>query len=153
MLREIEKEKLTDGMYVRFTMSVLSDGNYIPDLIQLLEKEESVKYIEPLEDGLLMFVVLAHEGDTIRPYYETVTVREHIHSLLENKNYHLAFVTTNKGSDTHRLVGSVLYLNEKRKTSESAISDDTMIEVANCGDSTIEAVMSYYREYVCALNS
>ena len=40
MLREIEKEKLTDGMYVRFTMSVLSDGNYIPDLIQLLEKEE-----------------------------------------------------------------------------------------------------------------
>ena len=46
MLRGIEKEKLTDGMYVRFTMSVLSDGNYIPDLIQLLEKEESVKYIE-----------------------------------------------------------------------------------------------------------
>ena len=26
MLREIEKEKLTDGMYVRFTLSVLSDG-------------------------------------------------------------------------------------------------------------------------------
>ncbi len=153
MLREIEKEKLTDGMYVRFTLSVLSDGNYIPDLIQFLEKEESVKYIESLEDGSLMFVVQAHEGDTIRPYYETVTVREHIHSLLENKNYHLTFVTTNKGTDTHRLVGSVLYLNGKRKTSESAISDDTMIEIANCGDSTIEAVMSYYREYVCALNS
>ncbi len=153
MLREIEKEKLTDGMYVRFTLSVLSDGNYIPDLIQFLEKEESVKYIESLEDGSLMFVVQTHEGDTIRPYYETVTVREHIHSLLENKNYHLTFVTTNKGTDTHRLVGSVLYLNGKRKTSESAISDDTMIEIANCGDSTIEAVMSYYREYVCALNS
>ena len=153
MLREIEKEKLTDGMYVRFTLSVLSDGNYSPDLIQFLEKEESVKYIESLEDGSLMFVMQAHEGDTIRPYYETVTVREHIHSLLENKNYHLTFVTTNKGTDSHRLVGSVLYLNGKRKTSESAISDDTMIEIANCGDSTIEAVMSYYREYVCALNS
>ena len=63
------------------------------------------------------------------------------------------FGTINKSTDTHRFVVSVLYLNGKRKTSESAISDDTLIAVANCGDSTIEAMMSYYREYVCALNS
>ena len=145
MLREIEKEPLTDGMYVRFTMSVLSDEDYVPDLIRLLKKEDSVKYIEPLKDGSLMFVVLAHEGDTIRPYYETVTVREHIHDFLEGKNYHLNFVTTNKGLYKHRFVVSVICLDGRRKTSESAISDDTLIAVANCGDSTIEAVMSYYR--------
>ena len=134
MLREIEKQELTFGIYVRVIIRQLNKKsmNAVCKILQDIKKlkyGKEIKYIEKINGSTLLVIYGTVDCYRSDRFQDFIKVLKKIHEAVitsTDNDYLLDFVTTNKGFYDFSLVGSKHYINGKL-TTDYYIVDDSIL--------------------------
>ena len=105
MLRDIEKQTITQGMYVRFILSTKEDP--VPAII-MLSSTDNVYHTERTDDGRLLFVFFTTLTSGDNHFQHILDLQNDIASLFSSdKDYTLDFVTSNSGEYKFHVFGHI----------------------------------------------
>jgi len=150
MLRKIEKETLTEGMYVRFVVN-LRDISVMEKLIGKLKRFKNIKHMEKLDDDQLLFVLLAIDESKQKHFSEVVKLSKRIFEILEpTKWFNIHYVTTNKGSYAYNVVGTIVahdenYYEQNPKFEVHYVIPDSAFEGNGEKDGEMKEALRAYR--------
>ncbi len=147
MLRDIEKENLEIGMYIRVLVR-LFDKNDMNDLLSALDGQDfyikRVKYKEKIDEKTILLIYYAPNTYQVGRVRDFLKLLDRIHQYLEKSSgYLIDFMTTNKGNLDYSMIGSKHYVNGKLTANYYRVFDSLLTTLTYYSQDAFEAAEKY----------
>ena len=147
MLRDIEKENLEIGMYIRVLVR-LFDKNDMNDLLSALDGLDfyikRVKYKEKIDEKTILLIYYAPNTYQLGRVRDFLKLLDRIHQYLEKSSgYLIDFMTTNKGNLDYSMIGSKHYVNGKLTANYYRVFDSLLTTLTYYSQDAFEAAEKY----------
>ena len=151
MLREIEKQKITFGIYVRVIIRQLNrkSMNTICKILKGIKKlkyDKEIKYIEKINSSTLLIIYGTVDCYRSDRFQDFIKLLKKIHEAVissTDKDYLLDFITTNRGFYDFSLVGSKHYINGKLTTAYYIVDDSILTNTTFFNRDDYDASVKY----------
>ena len=149
MLRDIEKEHLEIGMYIRVLVRFVdeSDKNTLSVFINSHKRAmyiKRIKYQEEIDNKTILFIYYAPHTYNYNRLQDFLTLLDNIHqSLRESSGYLIDFVTTNQGDLGFSIVGSNHYVNGELTTECYRVHDSILTTLTFYSQDAFNAAEKY----------
>lgn len=157
MLRDIEKENLKIGMYIRVLIRLIkeSDKNKLLDSIKSTNHNISgikrIKYKEEIDEKTVLLIYYAPHTYTYKRSQDFLHLLNRIHKFMENSSgYLIDFMTTNRGDLDFSIIGSKHYLNGKLTADYYRVDDSILTTLTFFSQDAFNAAekYKYLREFL-----
>ena len=147
MLRDIEKENLAIGMYIRVLIR-LFDKNDMKALLSALDGQDfyikRVKYKEKIDKKTILLIYYAPNTYQVGRVQDFLKLLDRIHQYLEKSSgYLIDFMTTNKGNLDYSMIGSKYYVNGKLTNDYYRVFDSLLTTLTYYSQDAFEAAEKY----------
>ena len=147
MLRDIEKENLEIGMYIRVLIRLL-DKNDMEALLTALTSYipyvKKIKYKEKIDEKTILLIYYAPHTYQVGKAQDFLRLLDRIHQYLEKSSgYLIDFMTTNKGNLGYRLIGSKYYVDGKLTADYYRVFDSLLTTLTYYSQDAFEAAEKY----------
>lgn len=132
MLRDIEKEHLEIGMYIRVLVRLFkkSDMNDLLDSLKSANRilcTKRIKYKEEIDEKTVLFIYYAPHTYTYNRLRDFLQLLDRIHKFLEKSSgYLIDFMTTNQGDLDFSVIGSKQYVKGKLNEEYYRVEDSIL---------------------------
>ena len=157
MLRDIEKENLKIGMYIRVLIRLIdeSDKNKLLDSIKPNKHVTSyikrIKYKEEIDEKTILLVYYAPHTYTYNRIKDFLQLLDRIHKFLEKSSgYLIDFMTTNRGDLDFSVIGSKRYSKGKLTADYYRVDDSILTTLTFFSQDAFNAAekYKYLREFL-----
>ena len=149
MLRDIEKEHLEIGMYIRVLVRLVDKSDMNTLLTSLKSHGRAVytkriKYKEEINDKTILFVYYAPNTYNYNNLQDFLELLSNIHQSLEKSSgYFIDFITTNRGDLDFSIVGSKHYINGKLTADYYKVYDSILTTLTFYSQDAFNAAEKY----------
>ena len=159
MLRDIEKENLEIGMYIRTLVRLIDevDMRKLKSSLRLKRNREDIvsikriKHSEEIDDKTLLLIYYAPHTYASNRLHDFIKLLDRIHRYLKKSSgYMIDFVTTNQGDLEFSVVGSKHYIDGKLTTDYYRVDDSILTTLTFFSQDAFNAAekYKYLREYL-----
>ena len=150
MLRDIEKENLEIGMYIRVLIRLVkeSDKNKLLDSIKPTKQVTSyikrIKYKEEIDEKTILLIYYAPHTYTYNRLQDFLQLLDRIHKSMENSSgYLIDFMTTNQGDLNFSVIGSKHYIKGKLTADYYRVDDSILTTLTFFSQDAFNAAEKY----------
>ena len=150
MLRDIEKEHLEIGMYIRVLIRLVkeSDKDKLLDSIkptkQIISCIKKIKHKEEIDEKTVLLIYYAPHTYAYNRLKDFMGLLERIHKFLEKSSgYLIDFMTTNQGNLNFSVIGSKHYIKGKLTADYYRVDDSLLTTLTFFSQDAFNAAEKY----------
>ncbi|MBR2180179.1 MAG: hypothetical protein IJ862_07295 [Selenomonadaceae bacterium] len=156
MLRDIEKEHLEIGMYIRVLIRLFDEKDMHNILVSLKNSSnipsiKKIRHREEIDDKTILLIYHAHCSYKYNRFQDFLKLLERLHLFLKDSSgYLIDFITTNRGDWDFSIIGSKYYLKGKLTAEYYAVDDSLLKTLTFYNQDSLKAAekYKYLREFL-----